>query len=139
MWYYKDKLIEDLSTYEDYVGFVYEITDKENGKKYIGKKLIWSKRRLKPLKGQKRKRTVIKESDWQDYYGSNDQIKVLVEEHGRDRFHREILYFCKTKGELSYREAQEQFDREVLLHPDKYYNGFIGLKVSRSHIKHMIK
>ena len=41
---------------ESWVGFVYCITDLTNNKKYIGKKTFWSTRRLKPLKGKKRKR-----------------------------------------------------------------------------------
>ena len=134
MWYYKDKEFnqahDELSLW---VGFVYEIEDKTNGKKYIGKKTLWSKRRLPPLKGKKRKRIQIKESDWKDYYGSNEEVKGLVEAHGGDRFIRTVLRLCKTKGELSYYEAKEQFDRDVLLDP-MYYNEFIGLKVHSKHL-----
>ena len=64
---------------EDYVGFVYQITDKTNDKKYIGKKGLISKRRLPPLKGKKRRRIKIIETDWQDYYGSSETVKMLVE------------------------------------------------------------
>lgn len=134
MWYYKDKEFnpthDELSSW---VGFVYEIEDKTNGKKYIGKKTLWSKRRLPPLKGKKRKRIQIKESDWKDYYGSNEEVKGLVEAHGGDRFIRTVLRLCKTKGELSYYEAKEQFDRDVLFDP-MYYNEFIGLKVHSKHL-----
>jgi hypothetical protein len=138
MWLYKGEEFNDAEGYKDFIGFVYLITDNANGKKYVGKKLLWSKRKLKPLKGQRRKRTVIKESDWKTYYGSNDEIKTLVETVGPERFKREILYFCKTKGELSYKEAKEQFDREVLFKPDEYYNGIIHCRVSRRHIGHML-
>tara|TARA_X000001036_G_scaffold298478_1_gene277571 strand:+ start:978 stop:1421 length:444 start_codon:yes stop_codon:yes gene_type:complete len=134
MWYYKDKEFnpthDELSSW---VGFVYEIEDKTNGKKYIGKKTLWSKRRLPPLKGKKRKRIQIKESGWKDYYGSNEEVKGLVEAHGGDRFIRTVLRLCKTKGELSYYEAKEQFDRDVLFDP-MYYNEFIGLKVHSKHL-----
>ena len=102
-------------------------------KKYIGKKLLWSKRRLPPLKGKKRKRVQVKESDWKDYYGSNEEVKGLVESHGGDRFIRRVLRLCKTKGELSYYEAKEQFDKDVLFDP-MYYNEFIGLKVHSKHL-----
>ena len=119
------------------VGFVYEITDKTNGKKYIGKKTLWSKTTRPPLKGKKRKRKIIKESDWQDYYGSSEEVKSLVEECGRGRFDRKILFLCNTKGEMSYMECYYQMINHVLLKPDEYYNGFVGMKIHRSHVKNL--
>ena len=62
----------------DYVGFVYLITNLDNDKKYIGKKWFWSTKKLPPLKGKKRKRTVKKESDWMKYFGSSEEVKLLV-------------------------------------------------------------
>lgn len=121
---------------EDYIGFVYVITDLRNDKKYVGKKLFKSTKKLPPLKGKSRKRTVIKESDWQDYFGSSEDVKALVEEHGRETFKREIIHLCKTKGEMSYLEAKEQFDRNVLL-SDEYYNGIINCKIHRTHVKNL--
>lgn len=136
MWYYKGKEFtsDDIG---DYVGFVYIITDKENGKKYIGKKTLISRRKLPPLKGQKRRRTKIVESDWKNYFGSNDEIKMLLEGSGEERFHREILHLCKGKGEMSYLEMKEQVEREVLLRPDEYYNGIIQVKIHRNHVKNL--
>jgi len=136
MWYYEGEEFTS-EMIEDYVGFVYLITDLTNGKKYVGKKLFVSKRKLPPLKGKTRKRTVIKESDWKDYFGSSDEVKSLVESNGRDSFRREILHLCNSKGEMSYLEAKEQFDREVLL-SDEYYNGIINCKIHRSHVKSLI-
>jgi hypothetical protein len=123
---------------KDYVGFVYIITDKSNNKKYVGKKTLVSKRKLPPLKGKTRRRTKIVESDWQKYYGSSEEVNLLVEELGPDNFHREILHLCKTKGEMSYLELKEQMDREVLLNDD-YYNGIIQVKIHRSHVKNLKK
>lgn len=117
----------------DNVGFVYQITNLENGKKYIGKKWFWSTRKLPPLKGKTRKRKVQKESDWQKYYGSSDEVKLLVEQLGEDNFDREILRLCKTKGECTYYEAKLQFDFDVLLRDD-YYNEFIGCKIHSKHL-----
>lgn len=134
MWHYQNLEFnpteDELS---EYVGFVYLITDRSNNKKYVGKKFFWSTRKLPPLKGQKRKRTVKKQSDWMDYYGSSEELKLLVEEKGRDAYYREILHLCKTKGECSYLEAKEQFDRDVLLRDD-YYNAFIGCKIHSKHL-----
>ena len=133
MWYYDgDEFTSEMIG--DYIGFVYCITDLTNNKKYIGKKNFFSTRRLPPLKGKTRKRKVVKESDWQDYFGSSDEVKELVESHGRDSFKREVLHLCNSKGEMSYLEAKEQFDREVLL-SDEYYNGIINCKIHRTHVK----
>lgn len=119
---------------DKYIGFVYIITDVSNSKKYVGKKLFQSKRRLAPLKGKTRKRTKIVESDWMNYYGSSEEVKLLVEEKGAQNFKREILHLCNSKGEMSYLELKEQMDREVLLNDD-YYNGIIQVKIHRSHVK----
>lgn len=136
-WYYKNEVYdpneEDLS---EWIGFVYIITDKSNNKKYVGKKTFWSRKTLPPLKGKTRKRRKIVESDWRDYYGSSDLVKQLLQEHGQDNFYREILYFCKSKGEMGYLEAKEQFDRNVLL-DDSYYNGIINCRIHRSHVKRL--
>jgi hypothetical protein len=136
MWHYQnipfEPTEEELSQWQ---GFVYMITERSSRKKYIGKKFFWSRRRLPPLKGKTRKRIVIKESDWKTYYGSSEDLKTLVEKTGDDNYYREILKLCKTKGECSYYEAKEQFERDVLLRDD-YYNEFIGCKI---HSKHLSK
>lgn len=119
---------------EDNVGFVYLITDLSNEKKYVGKKILMSKRKLPPLKGKTRRRTKIVESDWKKYYGSSEEVNMIVEEKGPENFKREILHLCKSKGVMSYLELKEQMEREVLL-DDEYYNGIIQVKIHRSHVK----
>ena len=131
MWYMNN--IEFTDAPDDIEGFVYVITDKRNDKKYVGKKKFWSVTRKPPLKGKTRKRVVRKESDWMKYYGSSELVNQLLVEHGEDNFHREIIHLCKTKGEMSYLEAKEQFDRNVLLN-DEYYNEFIGCKIHSKHV-----
>lgn len=132
MWYYNGEEFTS-EMIGDYVGFVYLITDLSNGKKYVGKKTLMSKRKLPPLKGKTRRRTKIIETDWQDYYGSSEEVKALVEDRGRDQFNREILHLCKGKGEMSYLELKEQIDREVLF-KDEYYNEFVGAKIHSKHV-----
>lgn len=117
----------------DSIGFVYRITNKTNNMKYIGKKLFVSTNRLPPLKGKTRKRIVKKESDWKTYFGSSEEVKMLVEQLGADAFHREILQLCKTKGEMSYIEAKLQFKFDVLLRDD-YYNGIINCRINKTHV-----
>jgi len=134
-WYLNAKKYEpDDEELNEHMGFVYVITDLSNNKKYVGKKLFWSKKTLPPLKGKTRKRRKIVESDWKTYYGSSDLVKELLKEHGEKNFYREILHLCKSKGEMGYIEAKEQFDRNVLL-DDDYYNGIINCRIHRSHVK----
>lgn len=132
MWYYNDK--EFNNTPEEYQGFVYQITEIDTGKKYIGKKNFWKPKTLpKNSKRSRRVRTRV-ESDWRTYFGSNKEVQLLVEEKGIDNYERIILRLCKTKGEMSYYEAKEQFDRDVLF-SDEYYNEFIGCKIHSRHVK----
>jgi len=131
-WFYNDKPFGDIDI-GTYIGFVYVITEISSDKKYVGKKGFWSKRTLPPLKGKTRKRKVVTLSDWKDYYGSSDTVKLLLEKNGPDAFKREILHLCESKGEMSYMEAKVQFEREVLLRDD-YYNGIINCRINKSHV-----
>ena len=125
-WTHKGKEITNMP--EDVVGFVYMITNTTNGRMYIGKKLAKFKRSRPPLKGRRNKRRYKVNSDWQDYYGSSDDLTLDVNRLGKDKFSREILFYCKSKAELSYVEAREQFARKVLESND-YYNGHIRVRV----------
>lgn len=136
-WYYQGNEIIELP--DDCVGFVYIITNTVSGRMYIGKKLAkFSKTTYKIVKlknGTKKKKRIKGkiESDWRDYYGSNDQLNKDVDTLGKENFTREILYYCKSKSECSYIEAREQFSRRVL-ESVEYYNGQISVRVHGSHI-----
>ena len=140
-WLYENTLIESLP--EDCVGFVYLITNKQSGRRYIGKKLAKFSRttyRMVKLKNGKKKRKKIRgkiESDWQTYYGSNTELNADVARLGIDNFAREVLYYCSSKAECSYIEAREQF-RHRVLESDDYYNGQISVRVHGSHIKNKL-
>ena len=125
-WEFQGQHIKELPS--EVIGFVYEITNTTNGRKYIGKKLARFKRSRPPLKGRKNKRRYKVDSDWQDYYGSSDELTIDVNRLGKDKFKREILFYCRSKAELSYVEAREQFARKVLESND-YYNGHIRVRV----------
>jgi hypothetical protein len=141
VWLYENTQIQELP--EDCVGFVYLITNKLSGRKYIGKKLAkFSKTTYKivKLKNGNKKRKKIRskiDSDWQLYYGSNDQLNKDILAQGADNFTREILFYCKSKAECSYIEAREQFNHRVL-ESDDYYNGQIVCRIHGSHIKNKI-
>ena len=137
-WLYESRLVTEIP--EEYAGFVYLITNKQTGRKYIGKKLSkFSKTTYKTvkLKNGKKKRKKLRgkiESDWQTYYGSSPELTKDIETLGTENFIREILYYCRSKSECSYIEAREQFSRRVL-ESDEYYTGHIQVRVHGSHIK----
>ena len=141
VWLHENTQIETLP--EDCVGFVYLITNNLTGRQYIGKKLAkFSKTTYRVVKlkngNKKRKRIRSKiDSDWQLYYGSNDQLNRDIAELGAENFTREILFYCKSKAECSYIEAREQFKHQVL-ESDDWYNGQISVRVHGSHIKNKI-
>jgi hypothetical protein len=129
-WSYNNQdFTEDLIN--DYYGFVYVITNTVTGKQYIGKKFFYSSK-TKQVKGKKKRFKVF--SDWQSYYGSNEELKKDVATYGKENFKREIKHLCKTKGECGYLEAKEQFVNGVL-ESDVYYNSWIMVRVRKSHIK----
>tara|TARA_Y100001958_G_C21236713_1_gene563279 strand:- start:1840 stop:2262 length:423 start_codon:yes stop_codon:yes gene_type:complete len=128
-WTYQDKIVESLP--EDCEAFVYLITNTTNGMKYVGKKLAKFRKTRPPLKGKINKRRSKVESDWRDYWGSSDHLQSDVEKLGADKFTREILHYCPSRGVASYLEAREQFERRVL-ETDEYYNGIINVRVGGS-------
>jgi hypothetical protein len=134
-WIYKNQPVEQLP--EECVGFVYIITNTVSGRMYVGKKLARFKITRYKMHTQKNGKKIRKKirgavaSDWQEYYGSSDQLNRDVALLGRDKFRREILYYCRSKAECNYIEAREQFTRKVL-ESDQYYNGHIRVRVHGS-------
>jgi len=136
-WTHNGAIVEVLP--DDCIGFVYIIVNTVTGRKYIGKKLAkfskTSYRVVKQKNGVKKKKKIKSkvESDWQTYYGSNDVLNEDVNKLGKDKFTREILFYCNSKAQCSYIEAREQFTHRVLESTD-YYNGQISVRVHGSHI-----
>lgn len=112
------------------VGFVYIITNRISGRRYVGKKLFYFSK-TKRVKGKVKR--VKAESDWRDYWSSSDELKADVAKLGKENFSREIIHLCKNKGMINYLEAREQFDRRVL-ESDEWYNGYIQVRCHRSHV-----
>ena len=123
-------------TTKDYYGFVYKITNRATGKKYIGKKFFWRAKTLPITKTRKRRKKLKVESDWKDYFGSNKHLQEDLTQIGADCFYRQILHLCKTKGECAYMEAKEQFENEVLLRED-FYNGIISCRIGSQSVKNL--
>ena len=109
----------------DFFGFVYCITNTNNGRKYIGRKYFYA---FRTPKGKKRKQK--QESDWKKYYGSCPELKEDVKLYGKLQFKREILSLHKTKGQCNYEETRQLFYYNVLTEANehgipKFYNSNI--------------
>lgn len=109
------------------IGFVYCITNKITGKKYIGKKLLQNKKKRKPLKGRVNARRYKVESDWKSYTGSSPILNEYIDKNGKDDFVFEILSFQPSKLLLSYCETKELIDRNAIF-SNEYYNEVLNCR-----------
>ena len=123
-WLYKNTTFssDDIG---DFFGYVYLITNKTTGKKYIGRKYFVQKR--KPKGG---KRRITSESDWKKYYGSSPELKSDVSRYGKENFSREIMSLHTTLGRTNYEETKQLFLNNVLMEAlddgtPAYYNSNI--------------
>jgi hypothetical protein len=115
----------------DYVGFIYEVTNTKSGKKYIGKKNLFTNRKTlvkKKLSAGKKTKRVIKESNWREYTTSSTHINSEI--LGGEQFKFKILSLHPTAGMLAYTEVSELVKNQALLAKFSdgtraYYNGCI--------------
>lgn len=121
-------LNENVIINENTFGFLYEITNKTNNKKYIGKKQCFMRLKRKPLKGKKRNRISSVESTWREYTSSSNDLNEDIKKLGKENFEFKILKTCNSKWELAYEEIKEQIIQNVLLRDD-YYNGIINVRI----------
>lgn len=124
MWIYKDRiLVDEIPT--DAIGFIYKITcihGQNCGKIYIGRKMLNSKTKKKLTKKEKilpenKRKTykyVVKDTNWQNYWGSCNELTSDVQLYGENKFKREILIFCFNKITMSYYETYFQIKEDVL-------------------------
>ena len=119
-WKYKGKEILSHSNIpKDAVAIVY-ILSYDDSTKYIGYKLVRSKRRLKPTKKQLAVRKNYKRVEMVDlpflkYVGSSRENK------GKVLVRKEILYFTSNKRTATYLETKLLFEHNVLF-DDKFNN-----------------
>lgn len=126
-WIYENKEVNEIP--DGFFGFVYLITNIKTGRMYIGKKQFNSYR-SKKVKDKKRRKRYVLESDWQEYWGSCEELKEDIKTLGEENFKRQVLKLCETKRDLTYSEVEFQIKNDVLTALDKkgrrlYYNSNI--------------
>jgi hypothetical protein len=114
---------------DDWIGFIYLITDKINGRKYIGKKFFHSTTRKK-VKNRVNRKKVVKESNWRSYTSSSKEINAIIEVDGKDRFTFEIVSLHESRGSLAYAEVHAIITQGALIDvfedgTRKFYNGMV--------------
>ena len=102
------------SDVRDFYGFVYNITNLQNERQYIGRKYFWQKRKPRSKDPTVKRRRVTSESNWRDYYGSCPELKEDVAKFGKESFRRTILSLHKTPGKVNYEETRQLFLNNVL-------------------------
>ena len=132
-WIYNGNVFDSGDIADNY-GFIYRITNTTNGYDYVGRKYFTTVKKRPPLKGKKNKRRETVETDWKEYWGSSPRLQEDINTLGKDKFTREIIHLCKTRGETNYMEAYYQFTEGVLLREDNY-NGIIQIKLGKNSVK----
>ena len=99
----------DISTV---YGFVYIITNKLNGRRYVGCKQIKTK----------------KNSNWKTYTGSSKALNSDIAQYGVQHFSFEILSVYYSRSWLKLAEATEIITRKAITSPD-YYNELLYLRI----------
>ena len=110
----------------DKFGFVYLITNLQNGKGYIGCKQYKLYSRMKE-----------RESDWKTYIGSSKWLMQDIKKIGKEHFKFEIIAEYKNRRSLRYYELYYQMKSNVLsstfegTDEPAYYNSRVGGKFYR--------
>ena len=109
-----DLEIDKESTWDEkdhlYIHYLYKITNKNNGKYYIG---------IHSIKKSKQK---TQEND--NYYGSGTEIRKAIKKEGKENFTKEILKIFSTRNEA--RSAEKEAVTIDVVKDPMSYNKIIG-------------
>jgi hypothetical protein len=135
MWLFQN-LPFDQKKYEEikdnHYGFLYKITVFHQGKYsyYWGRKAFSHTKKTKLSKKarigtRKRIKVASVDSKWRDYLGSSKPLLQYIKDNPEALLIREIVLFCKTRSDLTYRETELLIDENVLFRND-CWNGSIN-------------
>jgi uncharacterized protein YcgI (DUF1989 family) len=96
----------------------------------VGIKQMLSKFKRPPLKGKKRKRSSVKETDWRTYCSSSEEVKRIIEAEGKEAFEFKILSAHDSKSRLKWEELKIQVANNVLEN-DEWINGIVNVRLSK--------
>jgi len=114
---------------EEFVGFVYEIIEKNTNKKYIGIKKFWKIIKYPPLKGKKNKRHKKVETDWKEYNSSNKILQKKIKNNPKN-YDKRIIHACNSITEMKCLEAHIQLTYYIKGEWNKLYNQMINLRIN---------
>jgi hypothetical protein len=124
-WIYNGQTIQSLEDLpSNCVGIIYKIKNLTNNMFYIGRKILRNKKTLPPLKGKKRKRKLIVESNWKSYTGSCVELNIDIAK-GHE-IEKEIIHLCFTRKQMSFYELKYQIVENVLERDDCYNSNIMG-------------
>jgi len=87
--------IDFIPRLDDYLGFIYRISNKTTGEYYIGRKQFWNKRG----------KYYYYNDEWRTYTSSSRPLNLFIDEHGTDSLKFEILAVFTSKSAIRYAEA----------------------------------
>jgi hypothetical protein len=113
---------------DDAFGFLYKITNLTTDKYYIGIKQMVKTIKRPPLKGKKRRRTAVVQTDWKKYCSSSGIISEDVQVN-KDNYVFDILEFVHGgKRELQFAEAS-YFVKSGCLFDERCYNEMFNYRL----------
>ena len=101
------------------IGFIYKLYNPLYNKTYYGKKHLLKYKTID-------KKKVYSESDWETYYSSNKFIKDDIKINTNENWYREILCWCYSEKELTYREMEYQIKNNVLEDENNLNDNILG-------------
>lgn len=127
-WKFQGKEVKTIADCEpNALGFIYEITNLKNGKKYLGRKTVLKPKYTSGVNKGKHKGFY----PFQSYNGSS---KTLLEDiKSGHKYSKEILMWCFTKAEMTYYESRAIYCSNSLI-SDDYYNFWCKSTVYSKHL-----
>ncbi len=127
-WTFQGKEVKGIEDCEpNALGFIYEITNLTNNKRYLGRKTIMKPKYTSGANKGKSKGIY----PFTAYCGSS---KSLLEDIKKgDLYKKEIIRWCYTKAELTYYESQAIYCSDSLIRED-FYNFWCKATVYSKHL-----